>query len=91
MRISRLLKSFRLGVHLNAHQQSIVIQAAALKNQTPKDFIMSSALTEAEKTLFDHNLFIIDKKSFDSFQRVLNEPAKVDKRLLKLLSEPNPW
>jgi uncharacterized protein (DUF1778 family) len=91
MRIRRLLKSSRLGIHLNANQQSLVIQAAALKNQTPKDFIMSSALTEAEKTLFDQPLFILDKKSFDSFQKVLNEPAKVDKRLLKLLSEPNPW
>ena len=91
MRISRLLKSSRLRVHLNANQQSLVIQAAAQKNQTPKDFIISSALTEAEKTLFDQPLFILDKKSFDSFQKVLNEPAKVDKRLLKLLSEPNPW
>jgi len=91
MRIRRLLKSSRLDIHLNANQQSFVIQAAALKSQTPKDFIMSSALTEAEKTLFDHHLFILDKKSFDNFQKVLNEPAKVDKRLLKLLSNDNPW
>jgi len=91
MGISRLLKSSRLRVHLNANQQSLVIQAGALKNQTPKDFIIRSALTEAEKTLFDRQLFILNEKSFDSFQKILNEPAKVDKRLLKLLSEPNPW
>jgi uncharacterized protein (DUF1778 family) len=91
MRIRRLLKSSRLGIHLNAHQQSLVIQAAALKNQTPKVFIMSSALTEAEKTLFDQPLFILDKKSFDDFEKALDKQPKVNKKLLKLLSQPNPW
>jgi uncharacterized protein (DUF1778 family) len=64
-------------VHLNANQQSVVIQAAALKNQTPKDFIISSALTEAKKTLFDQQLFILDKKSFDSFQKFSMSPRRL--------------
>ncbi len=84
-------KSERLDLRLSAAQRAVLASAASLKQQSLTEFVLASTLEAAENAILDQSLFMLDKKSFERFEKALNEPAKVNKKLLALLSEPSPW
>jgi len=91
MTIKQANKSERLDLRLSAAQRAVLASAASLKQQSLTEFVLTSTLEAAENAILDQTLFMLDKRSFERFEKALNEPAKVNKKLLALLSEPSPW
>lgn len=48
-------------------------------------------MREAENTLLDQQLFLLDDAQWDAFTAALDAPAKPSAELRKLMSTPAPW
>ena len=85
----------RRGVTINlrasAYVRDLIDRAAALLGQNRTDFMLDSARRRAEDVLLDQRLFLIDKKGYEEFLNILNEPPKPTGELRKLFSTKAPW
>lgn len=55
------------------------------------DFVLESAVVEAERVLADRRWFLIDNERWDEFQRLLERPARDLPKLRALLTQPAPF
>ncbi len=53
-----------------------ILQAAAATDRTMTDFVLESAVVEAERVLADRRWFLISDEQWDEFQRLLEQPAR---------------
>ena len=66
------------------------LQAAALHSRkSVSEFVLETALQEAEERLADRRSFMLDGKSWDAFLAVLDAPPRPNPRLEKLFQEPS--
>lgn len=79
----------KLDLRLTPAAKRALQQAAAIKNQSVTDFVMESALTQAELILPDQTRFVIDAESWEKLQEMLDAPPRDLPRLAKLLREPS--
>lgn len=79
----------KLDLRLTPAAKRALQQAAAIKNQSVTDFVMESALTQAELILPDQTRFVIDAESWEKLQEMLDAPPRGLPRLAKLLREPS--
>jgi len=85
----------RRGVTINlrasGYVRDLIDRAAALLGQNRTDFMLDSARRRAEDVLLDQRLFLIDKKGYEGFLKILNEPPKPIGELKRLFSTKAPW
>ena len=62
--------------------------AASLSHRTMSDFVLESALAQAEQTLADRRFFTLDMERWTHFQEVLDAPVQPLPRLKALLTKP---
>ena len=72
-------------------QRNLIDKAASLRNQSRSDFMLEAAYREAESVLLDQRLFLLDEKSFQAFDRILNKPVSGNQALHELLASQSPW
>jgi uncharacterized protein (DUF1778 family) len=65
------------------------LQAAAASRKTMSEFVLDSALQEAEERLADRRVFTLDTKQWDAFVAALDAPPRAHPRLEKLFREPS--
>jgi uncharacterized protein (DUF1778 family) len=65
-------------------------RAAALQGSTRSEFVRRSAVVEAEKVLLDQAYFGVDRKSFDFFTK-LGENPPAGKGFERLMAAKAPW
>lgn len=77
-------KDKRLNIRATESQDEILRRAAAEKNQTVTEFVLGSALHQAEKVLADKRWFTLTGSDFQHFSDLLDAPLETS-RLVELL------
>lgn len=87
----RAARQSRINLRASARQEQLLKQAAAATDRTMTDFVLESAVVEAERVLADRRWFLISDEQWDEFQRLLEQPARDLPRLRALLAKPSPF
>ena len=87
----RAARESRINLRASARQEQLLKHAAAATDRTMTDFVLESAVTEAERVLADRRWFLIDDERWEEFQRLLDQPARDLPRLRTLLATPPPF
>ena len=81
----------RINVRATTRQARLLQQAAAATDRSVTDFILDSAVTQAERVLADRRWFILDDEKWREFQRLLDTPVHEMPRMKQLFSKPSPF
>ncbi len=84
----RAARQSRINLRASTRQEQLLKQAAAATDRTMTDFVLESAVTEAERVLADRRWFLISDEQWDEFQHLLEQPARDLPRLRALLAKP---
>lgn len=72
-------------------QRALIDRARQVTGKSRTDFVLEAACREAENTLLDQRLFILDEERFAAFEEALDTPIKENPALRRLLTTPAPW
>lgn len=70
--------------------QKLIDRAAAMTGLTRSQFMLETAIREAENTLLDQRAFVLDKDQWAAFEAALDDPVDTAK-LDDLLNSRSPW
>lgn len=84
------VKSERINVRASERQQALLRHAAEATDTTMSDFILGSAMTQAERVLADRRWFVASAEQYDEFLRLLDTPMETPK-LNALFAEDSPF
>jgi len=87
----RASRQSRINLRASARQEQLLKQAAAATDRTMTDFVLESAVIEAERVLADRRWFLISDEQWDQFQHLLEQPARDLPKLRALLATPSPF
>lgn len=87
----RAARQCRINLRASARQEQLLKQAAAATDRTVTDFILETAVVEADRVLADRRWFLIDDECWGEFQRLLEQPARDLPKLRALLTQPSPF
>ncbi|MDK7181371.1 type II toxin-antitoxin system TacA family antitoxin [Corynebacterium riegelii] len=82
-----LTKDKRLNLRTTAQQDQRLKQAAEVREVSVSEFILKSAMTEAEKVLADRRWFELNAEDFAKFEQALDTPVDGTKLARLLASE----
>jgi uncharacterized protein (DUF1778 family) len=77
----------KLDLRLTRAAKETLQAAAAAERKSVSEFVLDSALREAEERLIDRRVFTLDRKSWDAFVAALDAPPRRHPRLERLFSE----
>lgn len=81
-------KTARLAVRVNPGQKAILDEASRTTDTTLSDFVLSAATRAAEDVLADRRRFVLPRRRWDEFVRLLDAPPRTLPRLRRLLESP---
>jgi uncharacterized protein (DUF1778 family) len=84
-----IIKSDRLELRLTSDQKKDIEQAAALSGRSVTDFSVSLLVQEAGEVIRQDRELTISKRAWDSFNEILDAPAKPLSGLADLLRRPS--
>ena len=79
----------KLDLRLSRAAKQTLQAAATAARKSVSEFVLDSALSEAEERLADRRVFTLDRKSWDAFVAALDAPPQRYPRLARLFSEPS--
>jgi uncharacterized protein (DUF1778 family) len=79
----------KLDLRLTAAAKRTLQAAALAERKTVSEFVLDSALNEAEERLADRRLFTLDAVQWEAFSAALDAPPRSHPRLERLLREPS--
>lgn len=79
----------KLDLRLSRAAKQTLRAAAVAARKSVSEFVLDSALAEAEERLADRRVFTLDPKSWDAFVAALDAPPRRHPRLERLFSEPS--
>lgn len=80
---SAALKHDRLQVRLNAEAKSLLQRAASYRRKTVSQFVLSTALEEAEKTIRENEVVTLSSREWKAFYDALTSPPAPNSALRK--------
>ena len=80
-------KSERIDVRVSPTAKNTLQMAATQVNKTVSQFLLDAAMTAAAETLEDRRSFVLDRKRWDAFLKILDRPPRIKRRLAGLLAE----
>ncbi|MBN9746449.1 antitoxin [Amycolatopsis sp. A1MSW2902] len=81
----------RINLRATTRQEQLLRSAAAATDRTMTEFILDSAVTQAERVMSDRRWFVLDEASWQRFEELLDMPVRDLPRLRKLFAEPSPF
>lgn len=84
-------KSANINIRVAPVQRDLIDRAARVAGKSRTEFILDVATREAEKTLLDQRLFLLDPEQWNVFTVALDAPPQTGDALRKLLTTPAPW
>ena len=84
-------KTAPINMRVDPSVRNIIDAAAALLHIDRTTFIRQAAVSEARLVLTNQRDFTLDEKGFDAFEKALNTPPKVNKKMIDLLNRKSPW
>ena len=79
----------KLDLRLSKAAKQTLQAAATAARKTVSEFVLETALSEAEERLADRRIFILDAKKWDEFVAALDAPPRPNQRLKRLFREPS--
>jgi uncharacterized protein (DUF1778 family) len=83
------LRAQGLDIRLCATAKRLLQEAAQSRHQTLSEFVLDTALTEAENTLAERWQFSLNDEDWEAFQAALDAPPRTHPRLQQLLNTPS--
>jgi uncharacterized protein (DUF1778 family) len=80
-----------INIRARLTQRNLIDKAAAMLNKNRSDFMLEAACREAENVLLDRRLFLVNEKTYQTFDALFNAPVKDNPALRKLLNNKAPW
>ncbi|MGI8647815.1 MAG: antitoxin [Acidimicrobiales bacterium] len=87
----RGVRDRRINIRSSARQERLLRQAAAATDKTVTDFVLDSAVLEAERVLVDQRFFSVDEQQWRAFHELLDAPRRDLPKLKVLLEAPSPF
>lgn len=81
----------RINLRATTRQEQLLRRAAAATDRSVTDFILDSAVTQAERVLADRRWFVLDDERWKEFQRLLDAPVPDMTKTVQLFSRPSPF
>ena len=79
----------KLDLRLTKAAKQTLQAAAMVARKSVSEFVLDTALTEAEERLADRRIFVLDPKKWDAFVAALDAPPRRHSRLERLFREPS--
>lgn len=87
----RTNRTEKLDLRLTKAAKQTLQAAASAARKTVSDFVLETALSEAEERLADRRTFTLDAEQWDAFIAALDAPPRRHPRLERLFREPSPF
>jgi uncharacterized protein (DUF1778 family) len=71
--------------------KAFLAEAASARHTSMSEFVLSSAVREAENILADQRLFHVSDENWEKFMAILDAPAKPDADIVALARSRTPW
>lgn len=91
MQASPSAKSSNINIRVAPAQRALIDRAAQSVGKSRTEFILDVATREAENTLLDQRLFVLDDERWSLFVSRLDAPPPPNAALRALLNTPAPW
>jgi uncharacterized protein (DUF1778 family) len=85
----RTNRTEKLDLRLTRAAKRTLQAAAIAAHKSVSEFVLDTALSEAEERLADRRVFTLDGKSWDAFVAALDAPPRHHARLERLFLEPS--
>jgi uncharacterized protein (DUF1778 family) len=82
-------RSEKLDLRLSPEAKQKISCAAAAAHRSVSDFVLESALAQADETLVDRRYFSLGAEQWAAFMTALDTPPRRHPRLERLLNEPS--
>ena len=79
----------KLNLRLSPAAKKTLQAAATAERKSVSEFVLDTALSEAEERLADRRIFTLDGKGWDAFVAALDGPPSHHPRLERLFREPS--
>lgn len=89
MLTSRANRTEKLDLRLSKAAKQTLQAAAAVARKSVSEFVLETALNEAEAQLADRRVFALGAKDWDAFLAALDAPPRRHPRLERLFREPS--
>ena len=80
-------KRERINLRLNDNAKRLIERAANFEGKTVSNFILSSALASAEKTVHEHETVALGRQDAERFLAALDSPVSFNEALTEALAE----
>ena len=87
----RINRTEKLDLRLTQAAKQTLQAAASAERKTVSEFVLDTALSEAEERLADRRIFMLEGKKWDAFIAALDAPPHRHVRLERLFREPSPF
>ena len=85
----RTNRTEKLDLRLTKSAKHTLQAAATAAHKSVSEFVLESALSQAEERLADRCIFTLDAKRWDAFVAALDAPPRPHPRLERLFREPS--
>jgi len=79
----------KLALRLTPAAKRTLQAAATAQRKSVSEFVLDTALSEAEERLAERRIFMLDGRRWDAFVAALDAPPRRHARLERLLREPS--
>jgi uncharacterized protein (DUF1778 family) len=86
---ARSPKNQRINLRATDRQETILRRAAEATDRTLTDFVLDSAVGEAQRILADRQWFIATDEQWAEFQRLLDAPLPSTAKFDRLFARPS--
>lgn len=80
-----------IQIRASADAKAMIMRAAELRGQKLSEFMLDCARRQAEETLLDQRLFLLDDARYDAFVASLDNPPVITPEAKARLSRRAPW
>ena len=89
MATHRTARTEKLDLRLSKSAKQTLQAAAEAARKSVSEFVLHTALKEAEERLADRTVFTLDDKRWEAFVAALDAPPRRHTRLQRLFEEPS--
>ena len=89
MAAQRTNRTEKLDLRLSKSAKQTLQAAATAARKSVSEFVLETALSEAEERLADRTIFTLDEEKWQAFIAALDAPPRRHSRLERLFREPS--
>ncbi|CCG42775.1 type II toxin-antitoxin system TacA family antitoxin [Magnetospirillum molischianum] len=84
-------KGDMIQIRASSETKALLNRAATLRGQKLSEFMLDSARRQAEETLLDQRVFLLEPDAHAQFLALLDAPAAPSDEVRQRLTRPAPW